>query len=163
MIRVQRLLFACLRRLERADDRQLLGVAFTFELLRRLCGEGCLSLRDDLVLRGLVQIDRRQVLPGLVETRTELLEERFEPTRAASEMERAERTVRRPAQADRARHDVVELIDFDDALNDEVAAFPENRPLQAVRDEAGHFLAYNARHLAERRVERYRVIHRLRA
>ncbi len=78
-------------------------------------------------------------------------------------MERAERTVRRPAQADRTRHDVVELIDFDDALNDEVAAFPENRPLQAVRDEAGHFLAYDARPLAERRVERDRVIHSLRA
>src|ERR1700730_10746357 len=125
------MLFACLNRLERADDRQLLGIAFAFELLGRLRGEGCLSLRDDLVLRSLVQIDRRHVLPGLVETRTELLEERFESARAAAEMERAERTVRRPAQADRAGHDVVELIDFDDALNDEVAAFPENRPLQA--------------------------------
>src|SRR6266403_4102562 len=163
MKRSQRTLFARLHRLERADDRQLLGIAFTFELLRRLRSEGCLSLRDDLVLRGLIQIDRSHVLPGLVETRTELLEERFEPTRAATEMERAERTVRRPAQADRARHDVIELVDFDDALNDEVAAFPENRPLQAVRDEAGHFLAYDPRHLAERRVEPNRVIHRLRA
>src|ERR1700726_509373 len=163
MTRSQRLLFACLHRLECADDRQLPGVAFTFELLRRLRGERCLSLRDDLVLRGLIQIDRRHVLPGLVETRTELLEERFEPTRAATEMERAERTVRRPAQADRTRHDVVELIDFDDTLNDEVAAFPENRPLQPVRDKAGHFLAHDARHLAERRVERDRIIHRLRA
>src|SRR6266849_292930 len=137
MIRLKRLLFACLRRLECADDGQLLGVAFTFELLGWLRSEGCLSLRDDLVLRGLIQIDRRHVLPGLVETRTELLEERFESTCAATEMERAERTVRGPAQADRTRHDIVELIDFDDALNDEVAAFPENRPLQAVRDEAG--------------------------
>src|SRR5438132_8844166 len=163
MIRLRRLLFACLHRLERADDRQLLGVAFTFELLGWLRGEGCLSLRDDLVLRGLIQIDRSHVLPGLIEPRTELLEEGFETTRAAAEMERAERTVRRPAQADRTRHDIVELIDFDDALNDEVATFPENRPLQAVRDEAGHFLAHDARHLAERRVERDRVIHRLRA
>src|SRR5438445_12876932 len=137
MTRLQRLLFACLHRLERADDRQLLGVAFTFELLGRLRGKGCLSLRDDLVLRGLIQIDRRHVLPGLVEARTELLEERFEPTRAATELERAERTGRRPAQADRARHDVVELIDSADALNYQVAAFPENRPLQAVRDKAG--------------------------
>src|SRR5216684_1669723 len=136
MIRLRRLLFACLHRLERTDDRQLLGVAFTFELLRRLRGEGCLSLRDDLVLRGLIQIDRRHVLPGLVETWTELLEERFEPTRAATKVERAERTVRRPAQADRTRHDVVEFVDFDDALNDQVAAFPENRPLQAVCNEA---------------------------
>src|SRR5882724_9831314 len=133
-MRLQRMLFACLHRLERADDRQLLGVALAFELLRRLRGEGCLSLRDDLVLRGLIQIDGRHVLPSLVETRTELLEERFEPTRAATEMERAERTVRRPAQADRTRHDVVELIDFDDALNDEVAAFPEDCALQAVGD-----------------------------
>src|SRR5258706_14032266 len=60
--RLQRLLFACLHRLERADDRQLLGVTFTFELLRRLRGERCLSLRDDLVLRGLIQIDRCHVL-----------------------------------------------------------------------------------------------------
>src|SRR5712671_1231763 len=126
MIRLQRLLFACLHCLERADDRQLLGVAFTFELLGTLRGEGSFSLRDDLVLRGLIQIDRSHVLPGFVETRTELLEERFEPTRAATKVERAERTVRRPAQADRARHDVVELIDFDDALNDQVAAFPED-------------------------------------
>src|SRR5258707_4151525 len=163
MRRWQRMLFACLHRLERADDRQLFGVAFTFELLGRWRGKGCFSLRDDLVLRGLIQIDGSHVLPGLVETRTELLEERFEPTRAATEMERAERTVRRPAQADRARHNVIELVDFDDALNDEVAAFPENRPLQAVRDEAWHFLAYDPRHLAERRVERDRVIHRLRA
>src|SRR4051812_28876096 len=86
------LLLACLHRLERTDDRQLLGVAFTFELLRWLRGEGCLSLRDDFVLRGLVQVDCRHVLPGLIETRTELLEERFEATRAAAEMERAERT-----------------------------------------------------------------------
>src|SRR6266851_3671175 len=100
MMRLQRMLFACLHSLERADDRQLLGVAFTFELLRWLRGEGCLSLRDDLVLRGLIQIDRRHVLPGLVETRTELLEERFEAAGAAAEMERAERTVRRPTQAD---------------------------------------------------------------
>src|SRR2546429_9003429 len=128
-MRLQRMLFACFHRLERADNRQLLGVAFTFELLRRLRGEGCLSLRDDLVLRGLIQIDRRHVLPGLVETRPELLEERFESTRAAAKMERAERTVRRPAQADRTRHDVVELIDFDDTLYDQVAAFPEDRPL----------------------------------
>src|SRR5258707_6331539 len=157
------MLFACLHVPERADDRQLLGVAFAFELLGRLRGKGCLSLRNDLVLRGLIQIDRRHVLPGHVETRTELLEKGFETTRAAAEMERAERTVRRPAQADRTRHDIVELIDFDDALNDEVAAFPENRPLQAVRDEAGHLLAYDARHLSQRRVERGRVIHRLRA
>src|SRR3982074_2168498 len=163
MIRLRRLLFACLHRLERANDRQLLGVAFAFELLRWLCGEGCLGLRDDLVLCGLIQIDRRQVLPGLVETRTELLEERLETTRPAAEMERAERTVRRPTQADRTRHDVVELIDFDDAFNDEVAAFPEDCALQAVRNEAGHFLAYHPRHLAERGVERDRVIHRLRA
>src|ERR1700682_4495907 len=120
MKRSQLTLFARLHRLERANDRQLLGVAFTFELLGRLRGEGCLSLRDDLVLRGLIQIDRRHVLPGLVETRTELLEERFESTRPAAEMERAERAVRGPAQADRTRHDVVELIDFDDALNNEV-------------------------------------------
>src|SRR5258707_15352859 len=132
MTPLRRMLFACLHRLERANDRQLLGVALAFELLRRLRGEGCLSLRDDLVLRGLIQIHRRHVLPSLVETRTELLEERFEPTRAATEMERAERTVRRPAQANRTRHDVVELIDFDDALDDQVAAFPENRPLQPV-------------------------------
>src|SRR5258705_7545528 len=123
MKRSQLTLFARLHRLERADDRQLLGVAFTFELLRRLRGEGCLRLRDDLVLRGLIQIDRRHVLPGLVEARTELLEERFEPTRAAAEMERAERAIRRPAQADRARHDVVELVDFYDPLDDQVAAF----------------------------------------
>src|SRR6266404_5083784 len=159
MTPLRRMLFACLHRLERANDRQLLGVALAFELLRRLRGEGCLSLRDDLVLRGLIQIDGRHVLPSLVETRTELLEERFEPPRAATEMERAERTVRCPAQADRTRHDVVELIDFDDTLNDEVAAFPENRPLQAVRDEARHFLAYDARHLSERRIESDRVIH----
>src|SRR5260370_5578632 len=133
MKRSQRPLFARLHRLERADDRQLLGVAFTFELLRRLRGEGCFGLRDDLVLRGLIQIDRRHVLPSLVETRTELLEERFEPTRAATEMERAERTVRRPTQADLTRHDVVELIYFDDALNDKEAAFPENRRIQPVR------------------------------
>src|SRR4030088_1160393 len=163
MTRLRRLLLVCLHRLERADDRQLLGVAFTFELLGWPRCEGCLSLRDDLVLRRLIQIDRRHVLPSLVETWTELLEERFEPTRAATEMERAERTVRRPAQADRTRHDVVELIDFDDALNHKGAAFSENRPLQAVRDEAGHFLADDARHLAERRVDRDRVIHRLRA
>src|SRR6266478_3773313 len=151
MKRSQRTLFACLDRLERANDRQLLGVALAFELLRRLRGEGCLSLRDDLVLRRLIQIDRRHVLPCLVETRTELLEERFEAAGSASEMEGTKRTVRRPAQADRTRHDVVKLIDFDDALNDEVAAFPENRPLQAVRNEAGHFLAHHARHLAEPR------------
>src|SRR5258708_25015830 len=138
MKRSQLTLFARLHRLERADDRQLLGVAFTFELLSRLRGKGRLSLRDDLVLRGLIQIDRCHVLPSLVETRTELLEERFEPTRAATEMERAERTVRRPTQADRTRHDVVELIDFDDALNDKVAAFPENRPLQPVCAKAAH-------------------------
>src|ERR1700756_3035214 len=153
--------FTGLDRLKRTDDGQLLGVAFTFELLGRLRRKGCLGLRDDLVLRGLIQIDRRHVLPGLVETRTELLEERFEPTRAATEMERAERTVRRPSKADRTRHDVVEFIDFDDALNDEVAAFPENRPLQAVRDEAGHLLVHDARHLAERRVERDRIAPRL--
>src|SRR6476620_12575919 len=122
MKRSQRTLFARLHRLERADDRQLLGVAFTFELLRRLRGEGCLGLRDDLVLRGLIQIDRRHVLPGLVETRTELLEEFFFTDTATTEMERTERTVRRPAQSDRTRHDVVEFIDFDDALNDQVAA-----------------------------------------
>src|SRR3954452_14277542 len=154
MTRLRRLLFACLHCLERTDNRQLLGIAFTFELLGRLRGKGCLGLRDDLVLRGLIQINGRHVLPSLVETRTELLEERFEPAGTATEMERAERTVRRPAQADRTRHDVVELVDFDDALNDEVAAFPENSPLQEVRDEAGHFLAHDARLLAERRVER---------
>src|SRR5437660_7471377 len=134
MTRLQRLLFACLHRLERADDRQLLGVAFTFELLGRLRGEGYLSLRDDLVLRGLIQIDRRHVLPGLVETRTELLEEGFEPTRAATEMARAERTVRRPAQADRTRHDVVEFVDFAAARHALLAAYPETprlRPLPA--------------------------------
>src|SRR6266436_9433353 len=163
MIRLQRLLFACLHRLERANDRQLLGIALGLELLGRRGGERRFGLRDNPVLRRLIQIDRRHVLPRLVETRTELLEERFEAAGSATEMERAERTVRRPAQADRARHDVVELIDFDDALYDQVAAFPKDRPLQAVRDEAGHFLAYDARHLAERRVERYRVIHRLRA
>src|SRR5207253_8418512 len=73
MIRSGRLLFSCLHRPERADDRQLLGIAFTFELLRWLRGEGCLGLRDDFVLRGLIRIDRRHVLPGLIETRTELL------------------------------------------------------------------------------------------
>src|SRR5260370_2281799 len=98
MKRLQVLLFACLHRLERADDRQLLGVAFTFELLGRLRGEGYLSLRDDLVLRGLIQIDRRHVLPGLVETRTELLAEGSEPTRPATSLKRAERTARPPAQ-----------------------------------------------------------------
>src|SRR6266403_2767300 len=154
MKRSQRTLFACLDRLERANDRQLLGIAFTFELLRRLRSEGCLSLRDDLVLRGLIQIDGRHVLPGLVETRTELLEERFEPTRAATEMERAERTVRRPAQADRTRHDVVAFVDFDDALDDQVAAFPKDRSLQPVRNKTRHFLAHHARHLAERSIER---------
>src|SRR6266403_1393152 len=118
MKRSQLTLFARLHRLERADDRQLLGVAFTFELLGRLRGEGCLSLRDDFVLRRLIQIDGRHVLPGLVETRTELLEERFEAAGSASEMEGTKWTVRRPAQADRTRHDVVELIDFDNALND---------------------------------------------
>src|SRR5437879_12351853 len=143
MTRLQRLLFACLHRLERADDRQLLGVAFTFELLGRLRGEGYLSLRDDLVLRSLIQIDRRHVLPSLAETRTELLEERFEPARAATEMERAERTVRRPAQADRTRHDVVELVDVGDALDDQVAAFPEDRSLQPVCDKPGTVLAHD--------------------
>src|SRR3979411_2859730 len=118
MKRSQLTLFARLHRLERPDDRQLLGVTFTFELLGRLRGEGCLSLRDDLVLRRLIQIDRRHVLPSLVETWTELLEERFEPARAATEMERAERSVRRPAQADRTRHYVVEFVDFDDTLDD---------------------------------------------
>src|SRR5437016_12866709 len=113
MIQLQRLLFACLHRFECAYDRQLLGVAFTFELLGRLRGEGYLSLRDDLVLRGLIQIDRRHVLPGLVETRTELLEEGFEPTRAATEMERAQRTVRSPAQAARTRRDDVEFCASD--------------------------------------------------
>src|SRR5580692_4020690 len=143
MTRSRRLLFNCLHRLERTDDSQLLGVAFTFKLLRRLRSKGCFRLRDDLVLRGLIQINRRHVLPSLVETRTELLEERFEPASAATEMERAERTVCRPAQADRVCHNVVELVDFDDALNDEVAAFPENGPLQAVRDEARHFPAHD--------------------
>src|SRR5258707_12523159 len=117
MTPLRRMLFACLHRLERANDRQLLGVALAFELLRRLRGEGCLSRRDDLVLRGLIQIHRRHVLPSLVETRTELLEERFEPTRAATEMERPERTVRGPAQANRQLTEHVEIIDFDDTLH----------------------------------------------
>src|ERR1700712_4765290 len=100
MKRSQLTLFARLHRPERADNRQLLGVAFTFELLGRLRGERRLGLRDDLVLRRLIQIDRRHVLPRLVETRTELLEEGFEAAGSASEMVGTERTVRRPAQAD---------------------------------------------------------------
>src|SRR3979411_2238076 len=98
MIRLRRMLLACLHRLERADDCQLLGVAFAFELLRRLRGGRRFGFRGELLLRRLIQIDRRHVLPGLVETRTELLEERFEAAGSASEMEGTKRTVRRPAQ-----------------------------------------------------------------
>src|SRR5713101_10205332 len=62
-------------RLQRAYNGELLGIAFGLELLGRCSCERRLSLRDDLVLRRLIQIDRRHVLPCLVEIRPELLEE----------------------------------------------------------------------------------------
>jgi hypothetical protein len=57
------------------DDRELLGVALAFQLLRRARGEGRFRLRDDRVLSRLVQIRRRPILPSLVEAGAELLEE----------------------------------------------------------------------------------------
>src|SRR6266446_5964243 len=92
------LVFLTLDRLQRAYDGQLLRIALGLELLGRRGGERRVGLRDNPVLRRLIQIDGRHVLPRLVETRTELLEERFEAAGSATEMERAERTVCRPAQ-----------------------------------------------------------------
>src|ERR1700751_4203239 len=91
LTRLHRRLLVGSNRFQRPDDRKLLGVALAFQLFRRARGEGCFRLRDDLVLCRLVQIARRHVLPGLVETRAELFEERREAAGTTAEMERTER------------------------------------------------------------------------
>src|SRR5260370_14531994 len=60
------LVFLTLDRLQRADDGELLGIAFGLELLGRRGGKRRFGLRDDLVLRRFIQIDSRHVLPCLV-------------------------------------------------------------------------------------------------
>src|SRR6476646_3934914 len=75
LTRLHRALLVGSNRFQRPDDRELLGVALALQPLRRARGEGCFRLRDDLVLGCFIQVHRRHVLPSLVESGAELLEE----------------------------------------------------------------------------------------